>query len=265
MESQYDNNKKFDYIQKLKEICEEIEGENEFNVEIILKKILFYTAIELSTFFCDNVFVLLKIKFCNFSENKSYEKVLEDIFYQISKNFKPIQYLSVVNLFETLQLGNFQQEAMVFFIKNLLVFYFVHLRIVNEIQKEFDEENRKENGGNSGGFVGYEEMFGRYFEGGLKEMSSLLKTIPLIEFIDSDDKSEENYIKIIFKITENEGKIYVKSNSNTSKSAKKSKNNSNELIESTMSNSSALPPVKIKSKQTKAEHFFTTELSKNNE
>ncbi len=60
-----DNNDKnsFDFYTYLKKIINEMESEEEYNEIIILKKLLFLILWKLSTFFLDNVFLILKLKF----------------------------------------------------------------------------------------------------------------------------------------------------------------------------------------------------------
>ena len=79
-----DNEKNtFDFYKSLEKIINEMESEEEYNDIIILKKLLFTILCELSTFFLDNVFLISKLKFENFDDNKSYTNVLGDIVYQI--------------------------------------------------------------------------------------------------------------------------------------------------------------------------------------
>ncbi len=91
-----DNNDKnsFEFYNYLKKIINEMESEEEYNEIIILKKLLFIILCELSTFFLDNVFLISKLKFENFKDNKSYSNVLGDIIYQIGKNFNTFQIKS---------------------------------------------------------------------------------------------------------------------------------------------------------------------------
>ena len=87
---------KFDFYLKFKEIISQYESEldqidseeikNGKNansqqkidniVSITLKKIIYAIACELSSLFMDNVFLISKLKFQNFSDNKSFAKVL---------------------------------------------------------------------------------------------------------------------------------------------------------------------------------------------
>ena len=71
-----DNEKNtFDFYNYLEKIINEMESEEEYNDIIILKKLLFTILCELSTFFLDNVFLIAKLKFDNFGDNKSYSNV----------------------------------------------------------------------------------------------------------------------------------------------------------------------------------------------
>ena len=128
-----DNNDKnsFDFYTYLKKIINEMESEEEYNEIIILKKLLFIILCELSTFFLDNVFLISKLKFENFKDNKSYSNVLGDIIYQIGKNFNIFQLRVIINLYETLSLGGFEKESLIFFIKAVLCFYFTHQKALN--------------------------------------------------------------------------------------------------------------------------------------
>ena len=97
-----DNEKNtFDFYKSLEKIINEMESEEEYNDIIILKKLLFTILCELSTFFLDNVFLISKLKFENFDDNKSYSNVLGDIVYQIGKNFNTFQFRAIINLYET--------------------------------------------------------------------------------------------------------------------------------------------------------------------
>ncbi len=122
-----DNEKNtFDFYNYLEKIINEMESEEEYNDIIILKKLLFTILCELSTFFLDNVFLIAKLKFDNFDDNKSYSNVLGDIVYQIGKNFNTFQFRAIINLYETMVLGGFEKDSLIFFIKVVLCFYFTH-------------------------------------------------------------------------------------------------------------------------------------------
>ena len=121
------NSSIFDFYEKIKEIILEYESEldkldekqdnidnsdnNDNNQNIIqndpeldniisitLKKIIFAIACELSSYFMDNVFLISKIKFQNFSDNKSFSKVLEDILYQIIKQINIFSFKAIINI-----------------------------------------------------------------------------------------------------------------------------------------------------------------------
>ena len=109
----------FDFYSKLKEIISQYEldldnldkkenqlGKNvnvdlELNdiITITLKKIIFAISCELSSLFMDNVFLISKLKFQNFSDNKSFAKVLEDILYQIAKQINIFPLAMTFNMF----------------------------------------------------------------------------------------------------------------------------------------------------------------------
>ena len=177
----------FDFYSKIKEIISQYEsdldkldtkeesliGQNantslEINniISITLKKIIFAICCELSSLFMDNVFLISKLKFQNFSDNKSFAKVLEDILYQIAKQLNIFIFKSIINIFETLRLGNFDNDSMIFFIKIILTFYF--------------EINFKKN-----------------FDIGLNDMKEMIRLIPLVELTLNED---ENLIYTIMGI-----------------------------------------------------------------
>ena len=195
----------FDFYTKLKEIISKYEsdlddldtketqlGKNanteiELNdiISITLKKIIFAISCELSSLFMDNVFLISKLKFQNFSDNKSFAKVLEDILYQIAKQINIFPFRAIINIFETLRLGNFDNDSMIFFIKILLVFYFVHTHILVNLEK------------NIGNKDDYEINFKKNFEKGFNDMKEMIKLIPLVELIINED---ENLIYTIMRI-----------------------------------------------------------------
>ena len=136
----------FDFYEKVKEIISEYESDldkldekqnstdnnnNDSNnqntiqndpeldniISTTLKKLIFAVACELSSYFMDNVFLISKIKFQNFSDNKSFSKVLEDILYQIIKQINIFSFRAIINIFETMRLGNFDKNSMAFLSK----------------------------------------------------------------------------------------------------------------------------------------------------
>ena len=205
----------FDFYSKIKEIISQYEsdldkldseevtiGKNANSqqkidniISITLKKIIFSIACELSSIFMDNVFLISKLKFQNFSDNKSFAKVLEDILYQIAKQLNIFIVRAIINIFETLRLGNFDNNSMVFFIKILLTFYFVHTHILLDIDSGIGENYE------------YEINFKKNFEKGFNDMKEMIKVIPLVELIINED---ENLIYTILRIEDIKDKIKEK-------------------------------------------------------
>jgi hypothetical protein len=205
----------FDFYSKIKEIISQYEsdldkidseevtiGKNANSqqkidniISITLKKIIFSIACELSSIFMDNVFLISKLKFQNFSDNKSFAKVLEDILYQIAKQLNIFIVRAIINIFETLRLGNFDNNSMVFFIKILLTFYFVHTHILLDL----------ENG--IGVNEDYDINFKKNYEKGFNDMKEFIKVIPLVELIINED---ENLIYTILRIEDINDKIKEK-------------------------------------------------------
>ena len=205
----------FDFYSKIKEIISQYEsdldkldseevtiGKNANSqqkidniISITLKKIIFSIACELSSIFMDNVFLISKLKFQNFSDNKSFAKVLEDILYQIAKQLNIFIFRAIINIFETLRLGNFDNNSMVFFIKILLTFYFVHTHILLDL----------ENG--IGVNEDYDINFKKNYEKGFNDMKEFIKVIPLVELIINED---ENLIYTILRIEDINDKINEK-------------------------------------------------------
>ena len=195
----------FDFYTKLKEIISQYEldldnldtketqlGKNvnvdlELNdiITITLKKIIFAISCELSSLFMDNVFLISKLKFQNFSDNKSFAKVLEDILYQIAKQINIFPFRAIINIFETLRLGNFDNDSMIFFIKILLVFYFIHTHILINLEKNIGTKDD------------YEINFKKNFDKGFTDMKEIIKLIPLVELIKNED---ENLIYTVMRI-----------------------------------------------------------------
>ena len=218
----------FDFYKKIKEIISDYEsdldkldskytdGKNanediEINniVSNTLKKIIFATACELSTYFMDNVFLISKIKFQNFSDNKSFAKVLEDILYQIVKQINIFSFRAIINIFETMRLGNFENDSMVFFIKILLTFYFVHIRALIGLPEDVTKNQ-------------YEVIFKKNFNKGFNDMKNMISVIPLVELIQNED---ENLIWSILRIED-------------------IPDNYQERPSSTISTNTSLPPIK---------------------
>ena len=201
------NSSIFDFYSKIKEIISDYESdldkldENQNNndnnqnttmddpelnniISITLKKLIFAVACELSSYFMDNVFLISKIKFQNFSDNKSFSKVLEDILYQIVKQINIFSFKAIINIFETIRLGNFDNNSMVFFFKILLTFYFVHTRSLINLPNNATKGQ-------------YEVIFKKNYNKGLSDMKSMISLIPLVELIENED---ENLILSILRI-----------------------------------------------------------------
>ena len=219
-----DNEKNsFEFYNYLKKIINEMESEEEYNEIIILKKLLFTILCELSTFFLFYFFLISKLKFENFEDNKSYSNVLGDIIYQIGKNFNTFQYRVIINLYETLILGGFEKDSLIFFIKVVLCFYFTHQKALNKLSENYT-------------IYQYENAFkGNYFQG-FKDMKSLLKVIPMIELSNSED---DDFLIQIFRINNDDNKNNLMSKSVTS-----------------------LPPIKQKSYKSTGDNFFQTQIKK---
>ena len=218
----------FDFYKKINEIISEYEADldkldskynNEQNanedieinniISITLKKIIFACACELSSFFMDNVFLISKIKFQNFLDNKSFAKVLEDILYQIVKQINIFSFRAIINIFETMRLGSFDKESMVFFIKILLTFYYTHTRTLIGIPEGVTKAQ-------------YEVIFKKNYNKGYNDMKNMISLIPLVELIENEDE------KLIWSILRIED----------------IPDNYQERPSSTLSTSSSLPPVK---------------------
>lgn len=185
------------------------EQELNFIIPITLKKLIFAICCELSSYFMDNVFLISKIKFQNFSDNKSFSKVLEDILYQIVKQINIFSFRAIINIFETMRLGNFKNDSMAFFIKILLTFYFVHTRTLMNLPEGVTKNQ-------------YEVLFKKNYEKGFNDMKSMIILIPLVELIENED---ENLIYSILRIED-------------------IPENYQERPSSTISTNSSLPPVK---------------------
>ena len=219
-----DNEKNtFDFYNCLGKIINEMESEEEYNEIIILKKLLFTILCELSTFFLDNVFLIAKLKFDNFDDNKSYSNVLGDIVYQIGKNFNTFQFRAIINLYETLVLGGFEKDSLIFFIKVVLCFYFTHQKTLNKLSENYT-------------IYQYENAFKANYFQGFKDMKSLLNVIPMVELGNSED---DDYLIQIFRINNDDNK-----NNPLSKSV------------------ASLPPIKQKGYNTTGDNFFQTQVKK---
>ena len=202
----------FDFYSKIKEIISQYEtsldemdskesltgknanSEQELNqiISITLKKIIFAISCELSSLFMDNVFLISKIKFQNFSDNKSFAKVIEDILYQIAKQFNIFIFRVIINIFETMRLGNFDNNSMIFFIKIILTFYFVHSHVLMDVETGVGIK------------YNYEINFKKNYEKGFNDMQEMIKVIPLVELIMNED---EKLIYTILRIEDINDKL----------------------------------------------------------
>lgn len=220
----------FDFYNKIKDIISEYESkldeldskqmnniqntiedpELENIISITIKKLIFAISCELSSYFMDNVFLISKIKFQKFSDNKSFSKVLEDILYQIVKQINIFSFRAIINIFETMRLGNFEKNSMVFFFKILLAFYFIHTRVLMNLPEDASKEQ-------------YEICFKKNYNKGLNDMKNMISLIPLKELIEAED---ENLIFTILRIED-------------------IPDNYQERPSTSSSTSTSLPPVKI--------------------
>ena len=187
-----DNKDNFDFYAYLQSISSEIETNDDYNIDIILKKIIFYSSCEIASLFMDDIFILSKTKFKSFDDNKKYNKVMLDILYQTLKQFSPFPFKSIVNLYETLAIGNFDTTSMVFYIKTILSFYFTHEIVVKKIEITSIQQ--------------YESQFKKMFIEGYEKMKELLHVIPLIEL---NNDTEDKAIEKIFRIGSNDEKTAV--------------------------------------------------------
>ncbi len=268
------NKSVFDIYEKLKEIISEYESDldaydkdpnNENNdeskdkeevskiVSLTLRKIIFISCCELSSYFMDNVFLISKLKFQNFSDNKSFEKVLEDILYQIAKQLNTFSFRAIINLFETMQIGNFQNDSMIFFLKVLLTFYYTHTRSLMRLPESVNKFQ-------------YEVIFKQNFDKGLNDMNSLLKLIPLVELTDNADDELISIVLRIDDIPDNFSERPSTTASTTSlppvktgRSINKNPKKEN-LIKNSKTEFNNVSGIKLENSKT--ENFFTTELKK---
>lgn len=174
----------FNFYSHLLIIIKELEEKDDYDDNVILKRLIYISSCELSSCFLDNVFVTSKIKFNNFENNKKYSKAMLDMLYQILRGFNAFQYKSVVNLFETLSLGNFATNDMVFFLKVLLTFYFTHEITLLSLEANFLIND-------------YEVVFKDKYKEGVDKINGMLRTIPLLVLFEADD---EEFISTIFRI-----------------------------------------------------------------
>lgn len=182
----------YDLYDNLRIVIEEIETDTNFNLNITLKKLIFLVSCELSSLFLDDIFLISKLKFQAFSDTKKFNKVMLDILYQILKQFNTFQYKCIINLFETLSIGNYENESMIFFLKVLLTFYYMHQIVMRKLKnEEFTIEI-------------YTNYFKEFFMEGMVQMKSLLSVIPIIEI--NQDKDDLLIFKI-FRIEEDKEEI----------------------------------------------------------
>ena len=262
----------FDFYTRIKEIISEYESdldkldENQINddnnendikdnpeldkiVSITLKKLIFAISCELSSYFMDNVFLISKIKFQNFSDNKSFSKVIEDILYQIVKQINIFSFKAIINIFETMRLGNFEKNSLVFFFKILLTFYFVHIRSIINLPERVTKGQ-------------YEVIFKKNYEKGFRDMKSMISLIPLVELIENED---ENLIWSIMRLEDIPDNYQERpSTSSTSASLPPIKTNRGKAI-SVIDGINV--PIPFKNEDNKlnnsmTENFFQTQLKK---
>ena len=187
----------YDLYDNLRIVIEEIETDTNFDLNIILKKIIFLVSCDLSSLFLDDIFLISKLKFQAFTDSKKFNKVMLDILYQILKQFNMFQYKCIINLFETLSIGNYENESMIFFLKVLLTFYYMHQIVMRKIKyEEFSIEI-------------YNKYFKEYFMDGMVQMKTLLSVIPIIEI--NQDKDDLLIFKV-FRI-DNEDTLEAKTSS----------------------------------------------------
>lgn len=225
--------KEFDFYESLKEISNEIENCEDYQDSIILKKLIYFTSCEIATFFTDNIFISDKLKFKSFDDNKKFTKVMLDILYQILKQFSLYPFRCIINLFETLNLGNYEIDSMIFFLKTELTFYFTHQLVMVIIKEELSIEL-------------YEINFRKKFNEGFNNMKDLIKLIPLFALCSNNEKMENisipdsdyNIMINIFRI-------------NCPEDFKNS-------INKTLSSSGILPPIRNRPLSNSSDHFFTT-------
>ncbi len=129
----------------------------------------------------------------------------------------------IINLYETLSLGGFEKESLIFFIKAVLCFYFTHQKALNELPDNYS-------------IYQYENIFKSNDFQGFKDMKSLLKVIPMIELSNSED---DDFLIQIFRINNDDNKNNLMSKSVTS-----------------------LPPIKQKSYNSTGDNFFQTQIKK---
>ena len=120
----------------------------------------------------------------------------------------------IINIFETMRLGNFDNNSMIFFIKIILTFYFVHTHILIDLES------------GTGNNLDYEINFKNNFEKGFNDMKEMLKVIPLVELTINKD---ENLIYVVLRIEDINDKIKEKERPLSTKSS---------------SSTGVLPPVK---------------------
>lgn len=262
----------FDFYTRIKEIISEYESdldkldENQINddnnendikdnpeldkiISITLKKLIFAISCELSSYFMDNVFLISKIKFQNFSDNKSFSKVIEDILYQIVKQINIFSFKAIINIFETMRLGNFEKNSLVFFFKILLTFYFVHIRSILNLPERVTKGQ-------------YEVIFKKNYEKGFRDMKSMISLIPLVELIENED---ENLIWSIMRLEDIPDNYQERpSTSSTSASLPPIKTNRGKAI-SVIDGINV--PIPFKNEDNKlnnsmTENFFQTQLKK---
>ena len=120
---------------------------------------------------------------------------MEGILYQIAKQLNIFIFRAKINIFETMPLVNFDKNYMIFFIKIILTFYFVHTHILIDLENV------------TGNNLEYEIGLGDNFGKGFNDMKQMIEVIPVVELIINKD---ENLIYVILRIEDINDKIKEK-------------------------------------------------------
>ena len=120
---------------------------------------------------------------------------MEGILYQIAKQLNIFIFRAKINIFETMPLVNFDKNYMIFYIKIILTFYFVHTHILIDLENV------------TGNNLEYEIGFGDNFGKGFNDMKQMIEVIPVVELIINKD---ENLIYVILRIEDINDKIKEK-------------------------------------------------------
>ena len=197
----------------------------------------------------DNVFLISKLKFKNFQDNKSFAKVLEDILYQISKQLNLFIFRSIINIFETMRLGHFDNDSMIFFIKILLTFYYTHMLVISNIEKDIGNKEK------------YDINFKNNFEQGFNDMKGMVQLIPLVELIINKD---EELIYTVMRIDDIDNKNKQRPNSTKIRNGELPPIKTNKIkglnINEGIKMSISFKGEENKLNNSSTEHFFKTEV-----